>query len=172
MGLGLRIISASGAAATLDAWSERTGHSIGPDDVEPATWARAEDGRQYTAVQVHAAFQRLIAGVCQVPEWWAEGFDLLITSTMIQPPPRVGEFAPNTDDPFGMHRTTAAFGLLTMPFSFTGQPAISLPLHWSSDGLPIGVQLVADYGREDVLFRIASQLEQARPWAKRLPPCH
>jgi amidase len=64
------------------------------------------------------------------------------------------------------------FGLFTMPFSITGQPAISLPLHWSAVGLPVGVQLVADDGREDVLFRVASQLEAAAPWAARRPLLH
>jgi amidase len=63
----------------------------------------------------------------------------------------------------------AAYVPFTPPFNSSGQPAISLPLHWSSAGLPIGVQLVAAYGREDVLFRVASQLEVARPWAHRRP---
>jgi amidase len=61
---------------------------------------------------------------------------------------------------------------LTLPFNVTGQPAISLPLHWTDQGLPIGVQLVAMFGREDQLIRIASQLEQAQPWIDRLPPIH
>jgi amidase len=58
----------------------------------------------------------------------------------------------------------------TAGFNATGQPAISLPLHWSDAGLPIGVQLVADMGREDLLLRVASQLEEAHPWAERRPP--
>jgi amidase len=58
------------------------------------------------------------------------------------------------------------------PFDVTGQPAVSLPLHWNDEALPIGVQLVAAYGREDVLVRVASQLERARPWAGRRPPVH
>jgi len=57
----------------------------------------------------------------------------------------------------------------TAPFNVTGQPAISLPLHWTAEGLPIGVQLVAAHGREDVLVRIAAQIEVARPWTGRRP---
>jgi amidase len=62
------------------------------------------------------------------------------------------------------------YAMFTSLFNITGQPAISLPLHWTADGLPIGVQLVTAYGHEDVLIRIASQLEQARQWADRRPP--
>jgi len=62
------------------------------------------------------------------------------------------------------------YAAFTLPFNMTGQPAISLPLHWSGAGLPIGVQLVAAYGGEDLLIRVASQLETAQPWAARRPP--
>jgi amidase len=60
----------------------------------------------------------------------------------------------------------------TPPFNVTGQPAISLPLHWNEVGLPIGVQLVAAFGREDLLLRVAAQLEGARPWINNIPPVH
>jgi amidase len=157
LGAALGIISASGLAARLDAWSERTGRTIGPQDVEPQNWARAEQGRTFSAVQVHAALQRLIAGVMRVPEWWAAGFDLLVTPTMQQPPPTIAGLTPEQQGP--------VFGLFAMPYSVTGQPAISLPLHWNTENLPIGIQLVADYGREDLLIQVAAQLEQAQPWA-------
>jgi amidase len=60
----------------------------------------------------------------------------------------------------------------TTQANISGQPAISLPLHWTADGLPMGVQLVAAFGREDVLIRVAAQLEAAAPWADRRPPVH
>ena len=104
--------------------------------------------------------------------WWAEGFDLLLTPTIPEPPPRLGEFDATPTDPLHGFARGGAFVAFTLPFNVTGQPAISLPLHWSSDGLPIGVQLVAAYGREDVLIRVAAQLEAARPWRDRRPPVH
>jgi amidase len=91
------------------------------------------------------------------------GFHLLLTPTMAQPPPPIG---------IPHERLGTTLGLFTLPFSYTGQPAISLPVHWTPDGLPVGVQLVAAFGREDLLLRVAAQLEQALPWAGRLPPLH
>ncbi|MEZ4707644.1 MAG: amidase [Caldilineaceae bacterium] len=157
LGPALGMIASSGAAAALDAWAERTGRPIGPEDVEPATWARAELGRTFSAVQIHAAYQRMVAGLLPVADWWQE-FDLLVTPTMAQLPPLIGA-----------EHGIGAFGLFCMPFSFTGQPALSLPLHRSTQGLPVGVQLVAAYGREDLLLQIAAQLERAQPWIEHYP---
>jgi amidase len=69
-------------------------------------------------------------------------------------------------------RRIVSFIPYTAQFNMTGQPAISLPLHWTPAGLPVGVQLVAAYGREDILIQVASQLEQAAPWSDRHPPIH
>jgi amidase len=86
-----------------------------------------------------------------------------------EPPPPLEEFAPDPDDAMAQSRRAWRFVPFTPPFNMSGQPAISLPLHWNDDGLPIGVQLVAAYGREDVLIQVAAQLESAQPWADRHP---
>src|SRR2546426_8373233 len=159
-------------ARDLTYWSERTGRRIGAGDVEPMTWAIAEMGRSVRASDYIRAMDYLHAHTRPVAAWWAEGFDLLLPPTLAEPPPRLGEFDPAPDDPLRGFTRSAAFVVFTMPFNVTGQPAVSLPLHWSADGLPIGVQLGAAYGREDLLIRVAAQLESARPWSGRRPPVH
>jgi amidase len=125
------------------------------------------DGRRYSTVDVETACQRLVAGVRLIREWWAGGFDLLLTPATNGIPPAIGAFSA-VESSEQSWRLAEAFGLYTVPYSFTGQPAISLPAVWA-DGMPIGIQLVADYGCEDVLLRVASQLEEARPWVDRWP---
>ena len=75
-----------------------------------------------------------------------------------------------TGDPIELRRRMARFSPYTYLTNATGQPAISLPLAWSASGLPIGLHFTARYGAEDVLIRLAAQLEQARPWDARVPP--
>jgi len=159
----------AGQAATLDQLQIVVGREIKPGDVEPLTWTLAEEGRrrsaaQYlTAVGQHQLVSRMIAG------WFESGFDLLLTPTLGEPPPPLGTFDDSGEDPVAALMRGAQTATFTATFNVTGQPAISLPLHWSDDGLPIGVQLVAPFGEEDVLIRVASQLEEARPWADRVP---
>jgi amidase len=110
----------------------------------------------------------------QVHQWWADGWDLLLTPTLAAPPLRIGALYDaddgiSADNPMGPSIRAGQFVAFTPPYNATGQPAISLPLHWNADGLPIGVQLVAAYGREDLLIAVASQLEVAAPWADRHP---
>jgi amidase len=99
-----------------------------------------------------------------VLSWWhpadgSHGFDLLVTPVLASPPPPLGYLS----GPEGAARV-AELLLFTAQFNVTGQPAISLPLHRTAGGLPVGSQLVAAYGREDVLVRVAAQLETAAPW--------
>jgi amidase len=104
-----------------------------------------------------------------VAVWW-EDHDVLVTPTMPVLPTRLGAFDSPPDNPLEGLALSTTVVLYTAPFNITGQPAISLPLHWSEGGLPVGVQLVAAYGREDQLFQVAAQLEAAAPWAGRTPP--
>jgi len=160
---------AAGQAQILDQLSLLGGAPIAAEDVEPLTWALAEIGRarnsgEYlAAVGQHQALGRMLAGV------YESGFDLLLTPTMGEPPPPLGSFDDSGADPMDAFHRAFIDGCFTAAFNATGQPAISLPLHWNEAGLPIGVQLVAPLGREDVLLRVAAQLEQALPWADRIP---
>ena len=89
---------------------------------------------------------------------------------MAEPPVALGTYDDSEGDPLDAFRRAIPAGAFTALFNATGQPAISLPLHWTGDGLPVGVQLVAPFGREDLLIRAAAQLERARPWVDRRPP--
>jgi amidase len=145
------------------------GRELGPDDVEPLTWALHERAAGLSAddyVAAQAAVMQYRRGMHQ---WWADGWDLLLTPTMPVPPARIGVMAQNAEAPYAPFATAGAFAAFTAPFNTTGQPAISLPLHVSPEGLPIGIQLAAAYGREDVLIGVAAQLESAAPWAARVP---
>jgi amidase len=160
---------AAGQAQALDQLGMVGGQPIGPADVEPLTWALAEIGREHSAgeylaaVGQHQVMSRIFAGV------YESGFDLLLSPTMGEPPPPLGSFDDSGPDPMAAFERAFLSGCFTAAFNATGQPAISLPLHWSEDGLPIGVQLVAPSGREDLLLQVAAQLEQAVPWADRTP---
>lgn len=160
----------AGVDWNLKYWSRAIGREIGGDDVEPCTWALAELGRSHSAGDLLVALEQAQASSRRIASWWADdGFDLLLTPTCGEPPPRLGEFESPADNPAAPLLRSVPFGAFTAGFNTSGQPAISLPLHMTADGLPVGIQLVAAYGREDLLIRVASQIEQAQPWADRWP---
>ena len=157
----------------LKYWGAKIGREIGPDDVEPLTWALAQQGRAHSAGDLLIALEAAQAGSRRIASWWADdGFDLLLTPTCAEPPPRLGEHDAPPENPLMPIVRATPFAVFTAGFNTTGQPGISLPLHMTAGGLPVGVQLVAAYGREDLLLRVAAQLEEARPWAERTPPVH
>jgi amidase len=146
------------------------GRELTEDDVEPVNWIQAEFARQLGAVDYATALADSYAFRRDVQSWWHDGWDLLLTPTVAEPPPTIAEFEPVNGDPAAQMRRSGQWVVYTPAFNMSGQPAISLPLHWNDAGLPIGIQLVAAYGREDLLVRVASQLEAAHPWAGRHPP--
>jgi amidase len=173
-------VLAASTAYDLRKLAATAGRDLTADDVEPVTWAQAEAGRAITADAYLEAVEALRGWSRHMAAWWtpadgAAAFDLLLTPTMARPPARLGEM--RGDDADGAILAATPYAAFTVPFNVTGQPAMSVPLSWTGDGtadagLPIGVQLVAATGREDVLLRVAAQLEAARPWIGRRPPVH
>ncbi len=162
-------VLSTAVAKDVARWSARLGHDI-TDELEPMNALFASMGAQISALDYVGAIEDLQAWSRRVAMWW-EDHDVLVLPTSPEPPVKLGELAPTNTDP----AVGARMGRLVTfcsPFDVTGQPAISLPLHWTDDGLPIGVQLVAAYGREDVLLRIGAQLEAARPWRDCRPGVH
>jgi amidase len=172
---------ASNIARSLDAVGEKLGRPLTPDDVENTTWAVAQIGRGTGAAAYLAMIEWAHRFGRRMAAWWEQGFDLLLTPTAAEPPPPLGDFASPPDMPLKGYLRAAPFGAFTFPINMTGQPAISLPVHWTAGreapgppghqaaGLPIGAMLVARSGREDLLLRVAAQLEQAVPWHHRWP---
>jgi amidase len=170
MGMFLQILT-TWVVHDIEMVERLAGRTATADDFEPLTWAYAEIGRAVTGPQYVAALHGAHAWSRRVAGWWPDhGFDLLLTPTMASPPPPLGYLVPPADNPLEGAGRATEFAAFTAPFNVTGQPAMSVPLHSSSDGLPIGVQLVAAAQREDVLLRVAAQLEAARPWAGKRPP--
>ena len=166
------VIISSAQARAIESFGELLGRSLGPEDMDCDNWAVTKTGQEVSAtryleaVEANHRFQRSVAA------WWEDGHDLLVTPTIAGPPPRVGEIRPDPTDPLDAFMRSAGLLPFTVPFNVTGQPAISLPLQMNDAGLPIGVQLVAAFGREDLLIRVASQLEQAVDWNARRPQIH
>ncbi len=163
-----RVIAAS-VGASLDAWSAKLGRPIAEEDVEPATWGIVERLGRIPAHEYLKALDLVHEFGREMAAWWEGGFDLLLTPTAAEPPPPHGEFSATPEQPLRGLARSIPFSAFTMPYNATGQPAASLPLYWNDAELPIGVQLVAAYAREDLLLRVGAQLERAHPWADRLP---
>jgi amidase len=159
---------ASGMAQTIRLFGRVIGRPVTKDDVEPLTWALGQSGEQVAApeyleaIGLHQLVGRTIGGI------YEGGVDLLMTPTVGEKPPPLGEFDDSGPEPFRALKRAEVPAMFTSLFNATGQPAISVPLHWTDDDLPLGVQFAAPLGEEGILIRIAAQLEQARPWAERL----
>jgi amidase len=161
------------AAATADWLAATTGRPPTAEYLEPITLAHIEHGRGLSGLDTYALETRANAVRRQVARCLG-GFDAVVTPTIATLPIPLGLAWGLTE---GVSAYDWALGQewwipFTAVFNVTGQPAISLPLAMSAAGLPIGVQLVAGYGREDLLIRLARQLEEALPWAGRRPPVH
>ncbi|MGC9962458.1 MAG: amidase [Acidimicrobiales bacterium] len=154
-------------AADVENWSEAIGRTIAPSELEPDNQTFQMLGAMVPATAYLRSELWFEAWRRRLADFWSvDGYDLLLTPVLNMPPARLGELS---EPILGQQRVIEALQY-TAQFNVSGQPAMSLPLHRTADGLPVGVQLVAAYGREDVLLRLACQVEQAEPWADLRPP--
>ena len=181
----------STVAANVYAEVRRIERAVGRkagSDIEPTTRLFYDIGRKSSAGQLVES-ARVAEQVGRVMADFHRDHDIFMLATIAMPPPRIGQFDPKPLERLGMWLLRrfparralavalrqAAQGMLealpnTQPFNMSGQPAISLPLEVGDAGLPIGIQFVAPYGREDLLLRLAGQLQAAAPWSDRVPP--
>jgi len=152
-----------GVAHEIEDAKRTIGRDIAPHEVERLTWALSELGKLIPAHAYVDAWRWLHRQARTIDAFW-NTYDLWLTPTITEPPVPLGTFLSPPDDPLAGIFRAGAYAPFTAPFNATGQPACSIPLYHDAAGLPIGTQLVARYGREDVLFRIAAQLEAAQPF--------
>lgn len=158
-----------GVAAQLNLVTQQTGILPKQDQVEPLTWELANLGRQFTASDYLvslAILQRLSRAIAR----FFQDYDVWLTPTLIEPPLPLGTFDCPPEHPMKGFLRAGEFAPFTQIQNITGQPAVSVPLYWNSDNLPIGTHFTGRFGDEATLFRLASQLEAAHPWINRQPP--
>lgn len=155
--------------AAMFEWLEPlVGRPVTRDDVEPVTWAIIERGRAASGVE-HISDVETVRTLARSIAADLEPYDLFVTPTLTQLPRPVGYYdMSETDlDRYNAKWTDSVF---TFPFNMSGQPAISLPLAWSREDIPIGIQLVGRYGDEATVLAVSTQLERELPWRDRRPP--
>mgnify|MGYP000061566410 FL=1 len=182
------LVVATGVARFVETTAEAAGVRPRASDFEPASWLLAQIAWKTSAPEYLAAINTIHAASRGVAAFFEE-YDAFVTPTLARPPAQVGELAaqPNENLQMGLLRALPLGALLdialskmgdgkmsytpnTQLFNQTGQPAMSVPLFWNDAGLPIGTQVASRFGDEATLFRLAAQLEAARPWADRKPP--
>ena len=163
-------VFSAGMAAAIDGIARDRGRTFTADDFEPLTWYMYEKG-----CGVSSADYLLAVGTLQkLSRDMARFFsacDIWLTPTLAEPPVPLGtfDFSRFNSSQEGLERVLASMPF-TQIFNATGQPAMSVPLFWNAENLPVGTHFAGRYGDEATLFRLAGQLEEARPWAIRRPP--
>ncbi len=154
-------------------WERELGRKIGQDEIEALNWEDYEAGFNITGADYLVTLEQVQQFSRKIAHWHHDGgYDLLLTPTLRIPPSRFGTFESTLGEPTKLLDVATSFNPFTRIQNLTGQPAMSVPLFWNEDNVPIGVHFAGRFGDEATLFRLAAQLEQARPWADRKPPIH
>ncbi len=151
-------------------WIRRLGREPEPHELDPLTRAFWEMGRAVSAADYLQAIEECQRFTRVVARFLTD-VDVWLTPTLSTPPLAIGEIVSTAEEPLrALKRGGPSIAYAGVVANLTGHPAMSVPLSWSSDGLPIGVHFLGRFGAEATLFRLASQLEATRPWAPRRPP--
>jgi amidase len=169
LNLALGTLWGAGCAWSIDQAAFATGKTPSEDQFEPSTWLLYELGRGQSASAYLGALTAVQSISRDVARFHAT-YDVWLTPTLSEPPVPLGTFRSPPDNPMEGLLHAGDFSTFTTLCNVTGQPAMSVPLYWNADGLPIGTQFAGRFGDEATLLRLAAQLESARPWAGRRPP--
>lgn len=143
------------------------GREVTEDDLEPVTWHYYQRNKGITGEDLARA-RKILGETASRVASLQQDVDILLSPTIAKPPFKLGELSLNQEvAEFEKHAVHAS--AFTMLYNVTGQPAMSVPLHWTPDGLPVGVMFAAHYGDETTLYSLAGQLERAAPWFHRVP---
>ena len=164
-----KVLMAARVAGTVAAREKALGRSAEPHELEPYTRAMITFARGLSALDYAAALETVNAFTQRFANFFVE-YDVLLTSTLGRPPLPLGELIGSIGNEDAYLQILYGFMPFTMQFNASGMPALSLPLYWSKDGLPIGVQFGARRGDDAMLIRLAAQLEMTAPWFDRRPP--
>ncbi|MCP4005385.1 MAG: amidase [bacterium] len=168
LGTATRAIIASNLRASLDARAEELGRELREDDVETLTYAMAQSVDQTTGAD-YARSVRVIHAVGRQVSNFLVDYDLILTPTMATPPLELGRLSLSHPQIFEMIADLNKTVGYTSLFNASGHPAMSVPLAWNAENLPIGVQFAGRFGDEATLFQLAAQLETVQPWFERTP---
>jgi Asp-tRNA(Asn)/Glu-tRNA(Gln) amidotransferase A subunit family amidase len=164
-----RMIVSSSTRMVLEMRAGFFGREPKPEDVEKYTWRVATYGSQVRAVDYARSMIAIHRAGRSVARFFTS-WDVLLTPTMCRPPYRLKELDTMSDDVEAFTKVLWSVIAFASLFNASGSPAMSVPLHWSRDGLPVGVQFVSGFGEEARLLRLAAQLETVQPWAEHRPP--
>lgn len=163
------IVWSAGCAWTIDGAARALGRQPAPDQFEPGTWALYQMGLAQTGAGYMTALAWIQSASRDVARFMLD-YDVWLTPTLGEPPLPLGSFDSPVEHPMAGMARAVQFVPFTPVCNMTGQPAMSVALYWNDQGLPVGTHFVGRFGDEATLFRLAAQLEAARPWADRRPP--
>ncbi|MBP6012761.1 MAG: amidase [Alphaproteobacteria bacterium] len=172
---GMEIMAAQGivisanVAFTVDEAAEALGRTARLEDVERATWFRVENARK-TDSSAYARAMNTLHLLGRTVATFMTNYDVVLQPTAAQPPLPIGILNMDREDLQQMFREMISFIPYTGIYNLTGQPSANIPLYWNAAGLPIGTMFTTRYGDEATLFRLAAQIEQARPWKDKYAP--